>query len=49
MPKFIVTEVVKYEVEADDAAQAEQFIIDSENRDEFCVEVTDRYAEESDA
>lgn len=48
MPKFKVTEVVVYLVDADDENHAEDIITNSEDRDQYCVEVTDRYAEEVD-
>lgn len=47
MAKYIVTEIVKYEVEADDEAAACDIITDAEDRDAYCVSVADRYAEEA--
>ena len=46
MPKFWVHEIVVYEVNAVDEADAVQFIIDTANRDQYVIEVTDRYAVE---
>lgn len=47
MPTFKVRETVIYEVEADDAEHAEQIIINSEDPNEYFVEVEDREAWES--
>jgi hypothetical protein len=48
MPKFKVTEVVVYLVDADDEDHAEDIITNAEDRDQYCIEVSDRYAEEAD-
>lgn len=45
MPKFHVTEIVVYEVEADDVEHAEQIIINSDNPDQYFVEVSEREVE----
>lgn len=45
MGKYRVTETVVYEVEADDAEHAEQIIIESDDPNEYFVEVSERDAE----
>ena len=44
MATFIVTEVVEYRVQADNAEDAVEVIIQAEDRDKFFEAVTDRYA-----
>lgn len=45
MPKYIVTEVVDYEVEADSEEAAEEIITDAADRDKYVVAVRERDAE----
>lgn len=45
MPRYIVTEVLKYEYDAENEEDAERLCKEDANRDEKCVGVADRYAE----
>ena len=47
MPKYRVTEIVVYEVEADDEEHAVDIIIECDDPDAFFLEVRDRSAEEA--
>ncbi len=47
MSRYIVTEEVEYEVEAEDEDAAVELVIDAEDRDKWCVGVGDRYAVEA--
>lgn len=48
MARFLVTEEVQYEYEADSQEHAIQLCTDDADRDEKCVAVTERWAEEID-
>jgi hypothetical protein len=45
--RFIVTEVVEYEVEAKDEAEAVKKVADNIRRDDWCIRIADRYAVEA--
>ena len=45
--KWIVVETVRYEVEAATADDAMQRVMDNEKRDEWCIDVVERYVEEN--
>lgn len=45
MPRYIVTEIVKYEVVADSAEDACEIVAGDAERDGYYIEVTDRSAE----